>query len=298
MAINDNNFKQNCGGSSTTTTTSLVPQVYQGAGYIAAQANLVPNVADTILLSDGTRMETGKVIWTGHGLTVGAYYWLDQAGPGGYTAMEPTSGLVQQLFFVEDADTIHIDVEHAHDASAVAAAAHTTVLATCPASGPTIAPTAEGHYFWTSAIGEKWQWIYGDAAPFVCGDLYYQTTSQSATLPINGLTVIHTIIAPRSGVVEISSSCILGGVNPPGDFLRFGAAYLSINGSLVARLGAVNDYLYGQTHSYLEFSGSMRGLYVAAGDVIRQVVAVEQAPTVGQGTALASFDHLSVGYMR
>lgn len=103
------------GGGGTLSTTSLNPQVYQGASFVSAQANAVANVADLIVLGDGVRVDSGMVKWPGHGLTVGAYYYLDQSAPGSYTATVPVVGLSQRLFFVEDADTIHIDVEPAED---------------------------------------------------------------------------------------------------------------------------------------------------------------------------------------
>jgi hypothetical protein len=99
------------------TTTSISPKVYQSGSFVNAQANLEANVADLLQLSDGSRIHTGEVTWTGHGLTVGAWYYLDQTTPGAYTTTRPTSGLVQQLFFVEDANTIHVDIEEAWNAS-------------------------------------------------------------------------------------------------------------------------------------------------------------------------------------
>jgi hypothetical protein len=94
-------------------TTSITPKVYQGSSYVNAQANLEANVTDLIQLSDGSYIHDGEVTWTGHGLTVGAWYYLDQTTAGGYTTTKPTTGLVQQLFFVEDANTIHVDIEEA-----------------------------------------------------------------------------------------------------------------------------------------------------------------------------------------
>lgn len=99
------------------TTTSISPKVYQSGSFVNAQANLEANVADLLQLSNGSRIHTGEVTWTGHGLTVGAWYYLDQTTPGAYTTTRPTSGLVQQLFFVEDANTIHVDIEEAWNAS-------------------------------------------------------------------------------------------------------------------------------------------------------------------------------------
>lgn len=97
----------------TPETTSLTPQVFQSGVHVAAQADAAPNVADIMLLEDGSRIESGKVIWYAHGLTVGAYYYTSQTTPGAYTSVAPTTGLFQRLFYVEDADTIHVDVEPA-----------------------------------------------------------------------------------------------------------------------------------------------------------------------------------------
>lgn len=95
-------------------TTSLTPQVYQGSAYVSAKADVVANVADIIRLSDGSRLTTGYVTWTGHGLTVGNYYFLSQSAAGGYTNVVPATGISQRLFYVEDANTIHILVEPAN----------------------------------------------------------------------------------------------------------------------------------------------------------------------------------------
>ena len=103
------------GGGGTFSTTSLVAEVYQGAAFVAAQANATAMVADLLKLSDGVRIDSGIVKWSGHGLTVGAYYYLDQNAPGGYTSVAPAAGLSQRLFFVEDANTIHVDIEPAED---------------------------------------------------------------------------------------------------------------------------------------------------------------------------------------
>lgn len=106
-----------CGSSTQLITTSLTPQVYLGTAYTNARADVEANVADVIVLSDGTYLHSGKVTWTGHGLTVGAWYYLSQTTDGVYTDTKPTIGLVQQLFFVEDANTVHIDIEEAWNLS-------------------------------------------------------------------------------------------------------------------------------------------------------------------------------------
>lgn len=105
------------GGGGTPSTTSLQAQVFQGAAFVAAQANADANVADILLLSDGSRLESGKLTYTAHGLTVGAYYYLSQTVAGGITAVRPNTGLVQRVLFVEDANTLHVDVEPAEQAS-------------------------------------------------------------------------------------------------------------------------------------------------------------------------------------
>jgi hypothetical protein len=95
-----------------TITTSLTPQVHNGTTYVGAKA-VDPEFADTMLLSDGTRQHTGKITYTGHGLTVGKYYYTSQTTAGAITDVKPTTGWVQQLFFVEDANTIQLDIEEA-----------------------------------------------------------------------------------------------------------------------------------------------------------------------------------------
>ena len=83
---------------------------------------------------------------------------------------------------------------------------HATVLAACPATGPTVAPTSEGHYYYTSTRGEKWQWIYGDSAPFVCGKFYSTYNIQSAITYNGGGAIHHTFVAFRNGVVHVDWS--------------------------------------------------------------------------------------------
>lgn len=94
-------------------TTSLIPQVYKAGAFTSAQADAPINVADIFLLSDGTRMESGRIKYNGHGFTPGSYYFLSQTTAGAITATEPTSGWLQRVMFVEDADTIHLQVEPA-----------------------------------------------------------------------------------------------------------------------------------------------------------------------------------------
>ena len=229
------------GDAEAAVTTSLVPQVGQVGGHVSAQADTEANLADILLLSDGTRMESGQVTWTGHGLAVRNYYWLDQSAPGGYTNVKPTTGLIQRLFYVEDADTIHIDVEHGvTDCTASpAAASHTTVLATCPATGPTVAPTAEGHYFYRSTLGELWQWVYGDAAPAVIGSYASGAAvtagwpfTFSTAVPMATVVLIAAVTLPRSGKIIASGGGItLCNTNTPTSI----ASWCTLNGAQISR---------------------------------------------------------------
>lgn len=98
-----------------TKITSLIPKVYQGAGYVNAQANVIANVADAFLLSDGTYINAGRIKITGHSYTIGNWYYLSQGTAGAVTDTYPLSGIVQQLFFVEDANTLLINIEQAID---------------------------------------------------------------------------------------------------------------------------------------------------------------------------------------
>jgi hypothetical protein len=108
-------FGQSAGSSAAAPliTSSLTPVVYQGAAFVSARANADANLADLMLLSDGKRVDNGIVQWPAHGLTIGAYYFLSQTTAGAFTAVVPLSGLVQSLFFVESANTIHVSVERA-----------------------------------------------------------------------------------------------------------------------------------------------------------------------------------------
>jgi hypothetical protein len=96
-----------------TKITSLVPKVYQGSGYVNARANVISNVADAFLLSDGTYLNSGRIVIPAHGYTVGNWYYLSQTTAGAVTDTYPTSGIVQQLFFVEDASTLLVNIEQA-----------------------------------------------------------------------------------------------------------------------------------------------------------------------------------------
>jgi hypothetical protein len=87
---------------------------------------------------------------------------------------------------------------------------HSTVLGTCPATGPTVAPTTEGHYYWTSALGEIWVWVYGDSAPFVAGMRYgaFTTCIGGVAIPYNAFTNLGQLVAPRAGILSVSASVV------------------------------------------------------------------------------------------
>lgn len=105
--------------SALPTTSTITPVVYNGSAFVSAQANLDTNCADLITLADGSRIHTGKVTITGtlfSAADVGKWFYTSQTTAGGITSTKPTSGLVQQLFFVESTSTIHVDIEEAFTA--------------------------------------------------------------------------------------------------------------------------------------------------------------------------------------
>jgi hypothetical protein len=93
-------------------TTSLKPQYYKN-GWVDANNTTDETVSKLMELSDGKLVDDVDVTWTGHGLTIGDIYYLGETA-GSYTNVKPTSGYVQQLFIVKDANTIHIDIEEAY----------------------------------------------------------------------------------------------------------------------------------------------------------------------------------------
>ena len=95
-------------------TTALTPKTWAGATINDAVASAEATTCNAMELSDGTYMATGRVSWAAHGLTVGSYYYLDQATAGAVTALQPTTGLVQRLFFVPDTDSVLVNVQEAY----------------------------------------------------------------------------------------------------------------------------------------------------------------------------------------
>jgi hypothetical protein len=106
----------------TPVTTSLIPstvkyvevevggQTQLQAQYLPAQADVPENTAHVMMLSDDTFINSGKVIWPNHGLDTKVWYFLSQNVAGGFISPGPDDGIIQKLFFVEDENTIHVNV--------------------------------------------------------------------------------------------------------------------------------------------------------------------------------------------
>lgn len=96
-------------------TSSLTAVAYDAGTWKSAQANSRFNACEAIQLSDGSRITSGVVAWTAHGLVTGAQYYLSQTTAGGYTSTKPSSGssLLQPLFYVADSNTIIVSVDAA-----------------------------------------------------------------------------------------------------------------------------------------------------------------------------------------
>jgi hypothetical protein len=145
-------------------------------------------------------------------------------------------------------------------------ASHSTVLSTCPATGPTTAPAAEGHYYWTSTLGEKWCWIYGDSAPFVTGDLYgFDHDTGVTPLPHNSIIAVDTFTAPRAGVLTITAI---------GHFRVSGGGTMTTRGIYVYMNGAFDPLRSETQHEVIPVQDSdvtgmtVLRLPVVAGDII------------------------------
>lgn len=96
--------------SSTITTTSLAPKTGNGTAYVNPTLVSDNTLVDVIELSDGSKLHTGQVTWTNHGLPIHTYFYASATAPF-YTATEPTTGYSQQLFYTIDANHIAIDIE-------------------------------------------------------------------------------------------------------------------------------------------------------------------------------------------
>ena len=105
------------GSSVSMTTTSITPESGNGTTYATAKVTNSNTVADVLKLSNGSHAFIGdKITWTAHGLPLHSYAFLTDTAPG-YTFTEPTTGLVQRLFYVYDANTIEAVLEPASQAA-------------------------------------------------------------------------------------------------------------------------------------------------------------------------------------
>lgn len=123
--IEPNKIRMKIGGSLSTlpdgtisnipVTTSITPKSWNGATVNDAIADLDANVANALELSNGAYVTSGRIDWSGHGLTVGSYYYLSQSTAGDITTTVPATGLVQRLFFVPAADYVLVEVQEAYE---------------------------------------------------------------------------------------------------------------------------------------------------------------------------------------
>jgi hypothetical protein len=281
------------------TTTSISPKVYQSGSFVNAQANLEANVADLLQLSDGSRIHTGEVTWTGHGLTVGAWYYLSQTTPGAYTTTRPTSGLVQQLFFVEDANTIHVDIEEAWNASGTSSTTFANTVyvnATSPTSA-TIFDTANPPVTNNNALKadvsniyigtDGSMWTYNSSTstyttytvsktvfkgrysagvvvnPATSGYVVSLNQIQINTTPTAWNNTTGTFTAPASGYYMVAAS-LSGGTNlVTGSYIEL---WIEVNG--VIQNGFLEQASAAGNTVHLVASGAVP-VYMAAGNTLR-----------------------------
>jgi hypothetical protein len=189
------------GASGELITTSLTPSVAEltqlgNVEFLDAQADLSDNVADVIKLSDGSFINTGKVTWTAHGLDVGAWYYLSQDTAGEYVTPAPTEGILQKLFFVEDENTIHINIIGAASATGtedttITYQDNSSTKPDDPNKGDLLFVTEDGTR--SSAILE--QWLYD-------GVEWIKTGESSGGVVISG-TIIDNTIADSNSISTV-----------------------------------------------------------------------------------------------
>jgi len=88
---------------------------HNGTEWVAAQALLPSGACHGVVTQvsgpDSFVVTThGRAVINSHGLTVGQYYWLSQATPGLLTATQPSSGVVQGVLHVRNANTVFINI--------------------------------------------------------------------------------------------------------------------------------------------------------------------------------------------
>lgn len=90
------------------------------SGWLEAQANSTETLA-VGLITNAPDVDTleitmaGRVTVSGHSLIVNEYYFLDVNSQGALTVFTPVSGVVQPLLWVEDPDTVIIDIQRANE---------------------------------------------------------------------------------------------------------------------------------------------------------------------------------------
>lgn len=120
----DPNLETGSGGSTITKNQvahgfSLLDGIYHnGTIWVKAQADDADTVATYCVFEiadiDNFRASKfGPVEVLGHGKTIGEYYFQSTTTPGAPSISAPTSGFSNPLFYVEDANTIHMTVHRA-----------------------------------------------------------------------------------------------------------------------------------------------------------------------------------------
>lgn len=163
---------------------------------------------------------------------------------------------------------------------------HSTVLGTCPATGPTVAPTTEGHYYWTSTLGEIWAWEFGAAAPYVTGKFYGTSAATagwpftfSVAVPQATVVPIASIALPRTGRIVVSG----GGITLVNNIVPTSiAAWLTKNGVQVAR-DSTTVKPPSVTDRVSNDSGMATTIDVVAGDVVTYLTYVTDSPATASG---------------
>ena len=121
---------------------------FNGTAWVAAQATSgvgdAQGIVSEVVDVDNLKITThGKVTATGHGLTVGEYYWLDQSVAGVVTLSQPATGILQVVLYARDANTIMVDIGQAMEVEVPVSATRVflsdTLVSPAAALSPTVA---------------------------------------------------------------------------------------------------------------------------------------------------------------
>jgi len=102
----------------------LLDAIYHnGTSWVKAQADNADTLAEYVItevvdVDNFVASKFGEVVITAHGLTIGEHYFLSDSVAGGSTITEP-SNFSSPLFYVEDANTVHIEVYRPSDVTTV-----------------------------------------------------------------------------------------------------------------------------------------------------------------------------------